>query len=93
MSRAVRLTPGAQADLSRLTNFLAWKNLRAARAAAKAINEGLASLAESAERGRLAFPNHRELTIRFGRDGYVAQYRVAAHAVLVARIFHARERR
>jgi len=37
--------------------------------------------------------DHRELYIRFGDSGYVVQYRVDADAVVVARIFHAREDR
>ena len=52
------------------------------------------SLDEHSDRGNLISSGGiRELAVRFGRDGYVNQYRVTAELVLVARIFHAREGR
>lgn len=93
MKRDVRLSPHAERDLVRLGRFLADKNPTAARRAVAAISLSLRSLEDSAERGRLAAPGLRELPIRFGRDGYFAQYRLSDGIVVVARIFHARERR
>lgn len=92
MKRDVRLSPEARGDFLRLIDFLAPKNPRAARMAAQAISHALQSLDVHAERGRGA-GNLRELSIRFGRDGYVAQYRIDPDSVIVARIFHAREAR
>ena len=81
-------------DLRRLVDFLAEKNPRAANAAFDALSDALLSLQTLPERGRKAHdPEHRELHVNFGRDGYVVQYRVGADEVVVARIFHARERR
>jgi plasmid stabilization system protein ParE len=92
--RSVALTPRAERDLLRLMRFLGAKNPRAARAAFGALQNGLRSLEEFPERGRQARrPNHRELHVTYGRDGYVVLYRVDQQSVLVARIFHAREER
>jgi plasmid stabilization system protein ParE len=89
----VRLSPLARRDFSRLAEFLRTKNPSAARRAVAALSRGLRSLQDHPERGREASNGFRELRIRFGRDGYVARYVVDPHAVFVARIFHARERR
>ena len=53
------------------------------------------SLAELSERGRQVDPDAgvRELKVKFGRYGYVIQYRVDADAVFVTHIFHVREAR
>lgn len=92
MIRNVRLSRSAERDLLRLNLFLATKSPSAARKALERVAAGLKSLESFAERGRAAGnPAFRELTIRFGRDGYVAQYRVEAAIVVVARIFHSRE--
>jgi plasmid stabilization system protein ParE len=93
MKRDVRLSWLANRDLIRLNDFLELKSPSAARKASQAISTGLRSLADSAQRGRVVGDGIRELRIRFGRDGYVARYRVEANFVTVTRIFHARERR
>jgi len=94
VTRVVRLQPGAQTDLRRLGEFLGTKSPAAARRAVAAISEAVLSLTENAERGRPApAPGFRELHIRFGRDGYIARYRVDDDVVLVTRITHTRERR
>ena len=78
----------------RLEQFLVAKSPRAAQRAARAIAEGVLSLAEHAERTRIASDDGiRELVVRFGRDGYIVQYRVDESLVLVARIFHGKEHR
>jgi plasmid stabilization system protein ParE len=52
------------------------------------------SLAEHAERTRVVSDDGiRELVVRFGRDGYVVQYRVDENLVLVTRILHGKEAR
>lgn len=90
--RDVRLSRSAERDLMRLNLFLATKSPSAARKAFERVATGLKSLESFAERGRAAAGSaFRELIIRFGRDGYVAQYRVEPSVVVVARIFHSRE--
>lgn len=93
MSRDVRLSRHAEQDFIRLVDFLAPKNPRAARRAAEAILAGIASLGDRPNRGRPSVGDHRELIIRFGRDGYVVRYRVDPDAVIVATINHLREQR
>ncbi len=78
----------------RLEQFLLAKSPPAAQRAAGAIAEGVLSLAEHAERARIVSNDGiRELVVRFGRDGYIVQYRVDESLVLVTRIFHGKERR
>lgn len=89
----VRLSSPASRDLVRLNDFLEQKSPSAARKASQAISAGLRSLSDVAERGRPVGGGVRELRIRFGRDGYVARYRVGAGFVTITRIFHIRERR
>ena len=94
MSRKVLLLPLAHQDQVRLEAFLERKSPKAALRAALAISNVVLSLAENAERGLLISKRGvRELPVRFGRDGYVIQYAVGDTAVLVIRIFHARENR
>lgn len=70
------------------------RNPDAAERATRAIRSAVLSLDENAERGILISDRGtRELRVRFGRNGYAVQYRVADDTVLVARIFHVRERR
>jgi len=94
LKRRVRLLPLARRDLARLEDFLSSKSPAAASKAAAAIRRAVLSLDEHAKRGRPGpVENTRELHVRFGRDGYVIQYRVSEDRVSVARIFHTRERR
>jgi plasmid stabilization system protein ParE len=88
------LLPLAENDLERLENFLLERSPKAAVRAARAIREAVLSLDENAERGPMVSDRGtRELAVRFGRNGYVVQYRVLDELVIVARIFHVRERR
>jgi plasmid stabilization system protein ParE len=94
MTHEVRLLPEARADLPRLKTFLAGKSPRAARQAGRAIEAAIRSLAIFPDRGRNSgIENHRELIVRYGRDGYVVLYRVEQRRVIVARIFHGLEDR
>jgi plasmid stabilization system protein ParE len=36
---------------------------------------------------------HRDVAVRFGRDGFVIRYRVESDAVIIVRMFHGRQRR
>jgi plasmid stabilization system protein ParE len=80
-------------DVRRLKDFLTGKSRRAADNAVDAIDTALEGLRDFPEQGRPGRGGLRELVIRFGRDGYVAQYRVTADEVIVLRIHHGRERR
>jgi plasmid stabilization system protein ParE len=90
----VRLTRRAFADLRRLREWLADKNPRAAGEAASAILASIDRLADfpllGVDRQSLGV---RELTIEFGRRGYIARYRVEGDRVYVIRIFHGLEDR
>jgi len=89
----VRWSPEAADDLERITRRIRDDNPQAARELASAIYDGCASLTTFPNRGRagrltgtreLLFPSH---------SSYIAVYRVTAHAVEIARIWHvARER-
>jgi plasmid stabilization system protein ParE len=91
--KRVRVADAAYRDLTRLAAWVAPKSPRAADLAADALTEAIASLAELSDRGRPVHRNVRELTVPFGRDGYVLRYRVGRSDVLVTRITHVRERR
>lgn len=91
--KSVRLTGSAYRDLSRLAEFLAPKNPRAASAAVDTLMDAVQSRSEFPERGRLIGGGVRELLVPFGRDGYVIRYRFFEDEVAISRIFHARERR
>ena len=91
---AVKLSFSQQAvrDRRRLAAFLAERNPRAALRALRVITRFVSLLARTPFMGRER-GDRRELYIPFGDSGYVVQYRVDADAVVVARIFHAREDR
>jgi plasmid stabilization system protein ParE len=93
VKREVRLSPRAVGDFDRLADFLVAKSHKAARRATNAISLALMSLEQNSERGRNVGGGYRELSIRFGRDGYVARYRIDGPTLVVLRIFHSREQR
>ncbi len=94
MSRTVRLLPAAEYDLDRLVGYLAERNPHAAKRAAATLTSAIRSLDEFAERGRVGPSKElRELVVRFGRDGFVVQYRVERTRVIVARVLHGRQDR
>lgn len=69
MSYRLRFTRAARADLDRLFEFLADRDLAAAERAMRAIDRALTLLEEFPFSCREATPDHptlRELTIRFG---------------------------
>jgi plasmid stabilization system protein ParE len=94
LKRHVRILAQASRDIRRLEDFLASKSPAAANRATAAISKAVLSLDELAERTPVVSPaGVRELMVRFGRDGYVIQYRITGDVVLVASIFHTREAR
>jgi len=90
----VEFAPRAQADLVRLKLWFAELDDEVAARAVTAILAGIDRLAVSPFIApQLPNSNSRELQIRFGRYGYVARYGVRGDRVIVARIFHGREKR
>lgn len=89
----VRVSDAAYRDLSRLAEWLAPKNARAADLAADVLSKAIASLADFPERGRMVGGGVREIAVRFGRYGYVVRYRVTVAGVIVTRLRHVREGR
>lgn len=73
--------------------FLVEVSPDAALRAIDVIETALRRLSLYPDSGRRAAGDHRELPIRFGSGGYVAQYRIDPDAVVIARIFHMREDR
>jgi len=89
----VKVSGRATRDLERLRDWLAPKSPAAANRAITAISQAILSLSELPGRGRLIAPRVRELRVDFGRDGYLLRYRVHDDEVVIARVFHGRERR
>lgn len=93
MKRRVTVTSEARADLFRLDAFLATQSPRAARLAMDTIDVGLRSLQHMPARARRISADLHEFDVRFGKGGYVVQFRIDHDAVVIARVFHMREDR
>lgn len=93
MTLPVTLSAAATADRKRLAAFLAENDPDAAVRAVETIVAALARLPRFPHLGRPVLDGQRVLSIPFGRSGYVALYRIDTDAILIARIFHAREDR
>ena len=66
---------------------------RSARAAHHAIRRGLKTLEAYPATGQAISADERKWPIPFGRDGFVAIYRIETDRVVVARLFHSRQDR
>jgi plasmid stabilization system protein ParE len=87
-------TETALADLVRLRRFIEPKNSRAARQAAEALKKGAALLLNHPGLGRrLEGRPDREITIPFGKHGYVIRYRLDGDDVVILKIWHGLEDR
>lgn len=95
MSYTVRFTPAAAKDLQRLFDYLAERDVKAARRARTAIAKGVGFLRTFPFSCRKASPDHpflRELIISFGANGYVALFEIEDDkTVTVLAIRHQRE--
>lgn len=95
MSYTVRFTPAAAKDLQRLFDFLAERDVKAAKRARTAIAKGIDFLGTFPFSCRKASPGHpllRELIISFGANGYVALFEIEnSQTVTVLAIRHQRE--
>ena len=90
----ILVSPGAQRDLLRLSEFLAESAPQAAIQASEVVSAAILSLSEMPQRGMPGrLPGTRQIVVRFGQGGYVIRYRVEPGRVVVVRIFHAREDR
>ena len=79
MVYTVRFTPGAAKDLQRLFDFLAERDLNAARRARAAIAKGIGFLRTfpfSCRKVSAEHPLLREIIISFGANGYVALFEI-----------------
>lgn len=92
--KPVIVTPRAYDDVRRLERWLLDKDANAAQRVGPLLLEAMMSLSTFPERGVQALRRRgRELFIPFGANGYVIRYRVEPTQVLIARVFHSRERR
>ena len=95
MSYTVRFTLAAAKDLQRLFDFLADRDLKAAKRARTAIAKSIEFLRIFPFSCRKASPEHpllRELIISFGANGYVALFEIEnAQTVTILAIRHQRE--
>ena len=90
------LSPPAASDLQRLHDFLAGHSTRSADRASGILSDRLKLLAKFPALGKpLGRTGMRELHVPFGKSAYVIRYYLSArrNAVVVLRIWHAREQR
>jgi plasmid stabilization system protein ParE len=87
-------TANALANLSRLRDFLIEKSPGAARRAIAAIREGVRTLEQFPQAGRLVEDEGgdvRDWIIHFGREGYKVRYRNEDGRILILAVRHMRE--
>jgi plasmid stabilization system protein ParE len=81
-------------DTHRLYQFLAAKNLDAAKRAVKAIRDGVKILAHQPAMGRPIpdlEPQFREWPIDFGDSGYIVMYRTDGLTAVILAVRHQKE--
>lgn len=91
----IEFLPEAVGDIDRLFEFLSDKDLLAAQKAMLAIDDMIDGLADQPRMG-VRIPDHeefRQIPIRFGKYGYVMQYRIQEDALIIVRIWAGREQR
>lgn len=87
-------SPPAILDVQRLYNFLATKNIDAAKRAITAIRKGVKIIASQPEIGRPAEdmePEYREWLINFGDSGYIVLYHYDGRTAVILAIRHQKE--
>jgi plasmid stabilization system protein ParE len=93
MSRLI-WSPQALLDVQGLYQFLASKNIRAAKRAASVLREGVKVLGNQPSIGRPVedMPNEfREWMIDYGDTEYIVRYRVDAVTVVILAVRHQKE--
>ena len=93
MSFLVKLAPEAFNDLERFDIWLTARVPQIAIEVSDLLEEAMGSLSDYPFRGRPIDASLRELTVRFGRDGYIIRYEVSESEVMVTRIWHSLEDR
>lgn len=91
MKFTVRVSPAARADLERLYEFLAQRDIAAARRSLGVIRqafEGLTLFPYSCRKLLPDDPTLRELIIPFGNAGYVVAFRIHEKEVRILAIRH-----
>lgn len=91
----IEFLPQAERDIDRLFEFLADKDLLAAQKAMLAIDDAIERLTDQPRLGPRIPVNtdFRQIPIRFGKYGYVMQYRIQEDALIVVRIWAGLEQR
>lgn len=89
----VRIAPAAQVDLDRHIDWLSERSPAAAQKAGDVLLSRLRSLSEFPESGAKLRGNLHKLIIGFGRDGFVAYYRVQPDGILIERVWHGLQNR
>jgi plasmid stabilization system protein ParE len=79
----------ASRDIIRLRSFIEQHNHNAARRAAEAIKNAPSVLMEFPLIGKLVEGRQeREISIPFGKSGYIMRYRLDANTVVILRVWH-----
>jgi plasmid stabilization system protein ParE len=92
----ILLSAEAVSDIQRVRDFLQESNPEAAQRAMATIWAALHRVEHFPYLGRpTTSPEIRQIVVPFGRRGYIIRYRILPEegAILVTRIWHARERR
>jgi plasmid stabilization system protein ParE len=83
----------AERDLMDQINWLSAQARAAALQAADQIEATVALLQDFPFAAPEVDDRHREITVPFGRDGFVLRYRVGRDRVTIVRVFHGRQQR
>ena len=91
----VRLLPRAYEDIDRLQTFLLGKDAQAAARIPDLLFDAAVSLRNAPRKGRPVRASVRELIVPFGKGAYILRYSIneKENSLLIARIWHSRERR
>jgi plasmid stabilization system protein ParE len=89
----VVLSRRANLDLMAQIDWLAGLSSPASAKAEAAIRDHLKMLAEFPTAGRAINPEERQWVIPFGRDGFIAIYRIDPDRLVIGRILHCRQDR
>lgn len=80
-------------DLMAQVEWLSDRAPNAARHAAEQIEAAVQLIRDFPLSAPLVDEVHHEITVPFGRDGFVLRYRVTGDSVVVVRLFHGRQSR
>ncbi|WP_304171105.1 type II toxin-antitoxin system RelE/ParE family toxin [Phenylobacterium aquaticum] len=84
----VRFTRRAFNDLMAQVDWLEQFSPDAARRASQSIQDTLAWLADYPLAAPRVDADHRDVAVRFGRDGFFIRYRIDREDLVVVRVFH-----